>query len=87
MRLWLGREKETVHGFRSAFSDWAHERSGVDRHIIEMCLAHTVGSEVERSYRRTDLVEHRRRLLEQWAVFCSTPATEGGEVVPIGVAR
>jgi len=63
----------TVHGFRSAFSTWAHERSRFSNHVIELSLAHTVGTAVERSYRRTDLAEQRRKLMEAWAKFCTSP--------------
>jgi integrase len=68
----LGRS-ETVHGFRSAFSTWAHEQSAHSAHTIEMCLAHAVGSEVEKAYRRTDLFEKRRKLMEQWARYVTSP--------------
>ena len=47
------------HGLRSTFRDWAAEQ-GFDRDMAEMALAHTVGSEVERAYRRTDMLEKRR---------------------------
>jgi integrase len=59
-----------VHGLRSTFADWAHERSGAENMVIELCMGHTVGSAVERAYRRTDLMEKRRRLMTQWAQFC-----------------
>ena len=79
----LGRS-ETVHGFRSAFSDWAHERTSASNHVIELSLAHNIGSEVERSYRRTDLFERRRKLMEQWAMFVTTvPKAESGKVVAL----
>ena len=53
------------HGLRSTFRDWAAEQ-GIDRDMAEMALAHSVGSEVERAYRRTDMVERRRALMEAW---------------------
>lgn len=59
----------TVHGFRSTFRDWVAEDTDVDGDISELCLAHTVGSEVERAYRRSDLLAKRRDLLERWAAF------------------
>jgi integrase len=59
----------TVHGFRSTFRNWAEETSR-DRDLAELALAHTVGSQVERSYRRTDLLEKRRGLAMAWAVYC-----------------
>jgi integrase len=77
------RPDATVHGFRSAFSDWAHERSSFGNHVIELSLAHVVGSGVERAYRRGDLFDKRRKLMEAWAVYwCTSPAATAG-VVPL----
>ncbi|MBO6581990.1 MAG: tyrosine-type recombinase/integrase [Hyphomonas sp.] len=56
------------HGLRSTFRDWAAER-GYERDLAEIALAHNVGSEVERAYRRTDLLERRRAMLDAWAAF------------------
>tara|TARA_R100000789_G_scaffold18503_1_gene21328 strand:- start:2504 stop:3793 length:1290 start_codon:yes stop_codon:yes gene_type:complete len=67
------------HGLRSTFRDWAAEH-GIERDLAEMALAHTVGSEVERAYRRTDLLERRRTLLERWEGFLKADAKEN--VVP-----
>jgi integrase len=79
----------TIHGMRSAFSDWAHERSRFNNHVIELSLAHAVGSVVERSYRRTDLFDQRRRLMEAWGKYCCTPpAADAGKVLTMrGAAR
>jgi integrase len=75
----------TIHGFRSSFSNWAHEQTAHSAHTIEISLAHRVGNETERAYRRTDMVAKRRQLMEQWAKFClSPPAPErkrGGNIV------
>jgi integrase len=72
----------TAHGFRSSFRDWAAERTAFPREIAEMALAHSVGSQVEQAYRRSDLIDLRRRLMNEWGAFCTTlPAA--GEVVPI----
>jgi integrase len=68
-----------VHGLRSTFADWAHERSGAENMIIELCMAHTVGSAVERAYRRTDLMEKRRRLMNQWGEFCMSGEPASGD--------
>jgi integrase len=68
------RQGVTPHGFRSTFSDWAYERSAFNNHVIEMCLAHVVGSDVERAYRRGDLFDRRRKLMEAWATYCTSPA-------------
>ena len=56
----------TVHGFRSTFRDWAAERTNVDHAVAEAALAHQVGSAVERAYKRTDLFNKRRALMEAW---------------------
>jgi integrase len=56
------------HGLRSSFRDWAAE-NGIDRDVAELALAHNVGSDVERAYRRSDLLERRRAVLEAWAIF------------------
>lgn len=62
-------EGVTVHGFRSTFRDWASERSGAAREIAELSLAHQIGSEVERAYARSDLLEKRRDLMEKWCEY------------------
>ena len=80
---------ESVHGFRSSFSDWAHERTAHSNHTVEISLAHTVGSEVEKAYRRGDMFNKRRRLMSDWAEFVTAAPkqTVGGKVVNIGDAR
>ncbi len=60
----------TVHGFRSSFRDWAAECTNYSREICEMALAHTVSNKVEAAYRRGDLFEKRRSLMEDWITFC-----------------
>jgi integrase len=77
------RGRTTVHGLRSSFRDWCSERTNVASPIIEMSLAHVVGSATERAYARSDLIDQRRRLMENWARFVSTEPTEAAEVVPI----
>ena len=59
----------TVHGFRSTFRDWAGDEKDLPREIIEQALAHAVGSEVERAYRRGDALEKRRKLMEEWSAY------------------
>ena len=74
----------TVHGFRSGFRDWASERTNFPREVCEAALAHTISDKVEAAYRRGDLFEKRRKLMEAWAGFLAKPvATEGGKVVNI----
>jgi integrase len=64
----------TVHGFRSTFRDWTSETTTYPRELAEMALAHQVGNEVERAYRRTDLLEKRRELMQAWAAYCEPQA-------------
>jgi integrase len=61
----------TVHGFRSTFADWANE-AGQDATLVELSLAHAVGSTVTRAYARSNLLERRRELLEAWATFATS---------------
>ena len=65
----------TVHGFRSAFSDWAHETTAHPNHVIEMALAHTIPNKAEAAYRRGSLLDKRRELMEAWADY-NTSADE-----------
>jgi integrase len=62
-------EGVTVHGFRSTFRDWASEVASAPREIAEMSLSHRVGSDVERAYARSDLLDKRRVLMERWSEF------------------
>ena len=57
------------HGFRSSFRDWAAEETDHPREVIEAALAHVVQNKVEAAYRRTDLFERRRRLMDDWAAY------------------
>jgi integrase len=59
----------TVHGFRSSFRDFVADRTDFPSEIAEQALAHTVGSAVERAYRRTDMFEKRRQLMQTWSDF------------------
>jgi integrase len=85
MAMLLRRMKQdvTVHGFRSAFRDWAAECTGYSHEVAEMALAHTIGNAVERAYRRGDLFEKRRRLMADWATYCASGAPVGGKVMPL----
>jgi integrase len=71
----------TAHGFRSSFRDWAAERTNFPHEVAEMALAHTVSDKVEAAYRRGDLLQKRRQIMEAWARFCAAPAA--GQVVPL----
>jgi integrase len=69
----------TVHGFRSAFRDWGGERTNAPRELLEVALSHHIGDATEIAYARSDLIEKRRRVMQQWATFLAEqpPATSG----------
>ena len=79
----MERSDITVHGFRSTFRDWAAETTGYPNHIVEMALAHTIGNAVEKAYRRGDLLEKRKRLMQDWAKFCETKPAQADNVVAL----
>ena len=60
------KDLATVHGFRSSFRDWASEETDHAGEIAEICLAHIVGDETVRSYKRGDIIDKRRRLMNDW---------------------
>jgi integrase len=60
----------TVHGFRSSFRDWVSEETDHSPEVAEMALAHTIGNKVEQAYRRGNLLERRRRLMQDWQSYC-----------------
>jgi integrase len=66
----MGLGDITIHGFRSTFRDWAAELTNFPREVVEMGLAHAIPSAVEAAYRRGDLLEKRRRLMEEWGDYC-----------------
>jgi integrase len=74
MALHLVRERMeipyTVHGFRSSFRDWCGEATNFPREVAEAALAHVVGNETERAYRRGDALDKRRELMDAWAAYC-----------------
>lgn len=74
-------EGATVHGLRSTFRDWAAEVANAPREIAELSLAHKVGSDVERAYARSDLLDRRRVLMERWSAHV---AGTHGQVVEFG---
>lgn len=73
-------EGVTVHGFRSTFRDWASESANAPREIAEMSLAHKVGSDVERAYARSDLLDRRRLLMARWSQFVLGVEHEGNNL-------
>jgi integrase len=70
----------TVHGFRSSSRDWAGETTAHAREVIEAALAHRIKDKAEAAYARGDLFQKRRRLMEAWARYCSTPRAAGDVV-------
>jgi integrase len=78
----LGYDDLVAHGFRSTFRDWAAETTAYPNHVVEQALAHVIGNAAEAAYRRGDLFEKRRRLMQDWADFCASPA-RAGEVVTL----
>jgi integrase len=72
----------TVHGFRSAFRDWAAELSNFPGEVAEMALAHVIEDQTEAAYRRGDLFEKRAKLMEAWATYCGRVQTDA-TVTPI----
>lgn len=71
----LGMREVTVHGFRSAFRDWAGEATDFPREVAEAALAHVIGDKAEQAYRRGDALAKRRLMMEAWAAFLDR---EGG---------
>ena len=71
-------QSATIHGFRTCFRTWASERTNAARAVMELSLAHAVGSSVEQAYSRSDLIEKRRVLMQAWADFV---AGGGADVV------
>jgi integrase len=74
----MGHERITVHGFRSSFRDWAAETTNFPREVAEAALAHAVGDKVEAAYRRGDLFEKRRELMEAWTRHCEPTLLSAG---------
>lgn len=72
------------HGFRSSFKDWAGEVGGFPNELSEAALAHAIPNKAEAAYRRGDLLERRRVMMEAWARYCAGEA--GGNVVPMVAA-
>jgi integrase len=84
----LGYGHVSVHGMRSSFRDWAAERTNYPNHVVEQALAHSIGNAVEAAYRRGDLFDKRRALMDAWSQFCATPPVKNaGRVVPMRQAQ
>jgi len=81
----MGRDDLTVHGFRSTFRDWAAESTNHPREVAEAALAHVISDKTEAAYRRGDLFEKRRKLMQQWAQHCNRTAV--AKVTAISAAK
>jgi integrase len=79
----MGKPELTTHGFRSTFRDWAAEQTAFPSEVAEAALAHAIGDKTEAAYRRGDLFEKRRRLMDAWAEFCAKAPAEHGRVVSL----
>jgi integrase len=66
----IGRSDLTVHGFRSSFRDWVAEQTPFPSFVAEAALAHAIAGKVEAAYRRGELMQKRRKLMEAWASYC-----------------
>jgi integrase len=75
------KTKAVPHGFRSSFRDWAEDIGGYSFELGEQAISHVVGDGTVRAYRRSDALEKRRIMMEEWAGFCDG-GTPGGNVVP-----
>jgi integrase len=73
----MERADITVHGFRSTFRDWAAEQTNYPREVSEAALAHILENKTEAAYRRSDLFDKRRQLMNEWARYCYQPKAKG----------
>ena len=78
----MGQADLTAHGFRSTFRDWAAERTNFQADVAEAALGHVIGDKVVAAYRRGDLFEKRRRLMEAWGEF-ATKAQDTSVILPL----
>jgi integrase len=77
----------TAHGFRSTFRTWAEEVATVPHAVVEQAMGHQVGNAVERAYRRTDLLEKRRELMDAWARHCEPRGADWAKIVELNARR
>ena len=80
LRVRMGVSGITTHGFRTTFRTWAADSARAPREVAELSLAHVTGSQVERAYQRSDLLEQRRELLDAWAGYLRQA---GGNVIKL----
>ncbi len=77
--------RETVHGFRSSFRTWASEKTNAAHAVMELSLAHRVGSAVEQAYARGDLFDKRRTLMDEWAKHVVSGGSGGNKIVRLPI--
>ena len=78
--LFAGQALSPSRG-KSSFRDWAAECTNFPNEVCEAALAHVIGNKTEAAYRRGDLFEKRRKLMEAWAAYCAAPKT--GKIVAL----
>ena len=71
----------TGHGMRSTFRQWGQEQTNAPRDVLEMCLAHIVGSKVERAYARSDLLEQCREVMNAWSNYLTMDCSNSDEKI------
>ena len=64
------------HGFRSTFRDWSAEQTSYPDEIRKAASGHLIGDSVQQAYQRTDLLEKRRKLMDEWADFLDSNSTD-----------
>jgi integrase len=67
----------TAHGFRATFRTWAEEVATFPHAVVEQAMGPQVGTQVERAYRRTDVLDHYRKLMDAWASYCEPRSVAG----------
>jgi integrase len=77
----MKRDDLTTHGFRSTFRDWAAECTAFPNEVAEMALAHAIRNKTESAYRRGDLLDKRRELMQAWADYIDQQS--GANVIPL----
>ena len=90
LRKALPSRRQRLHGawLRVGFRDWGGERTNAPRELLEVALSHAIGNQTEAAYARGDLLEKRRRIMQQWATFLATPpARATDKVVPLRGGR
>jgi integrase len=82
---WVDPKGEEVvpHGFRATFRTWGGDRANFGKDVLEHALAHQLENEVEGAYNRGTMIEKRIPLMNAWAEYCSRPAGDEADVIPL----